>query len=81
MDYHFLTQPLPNKMGMHLYNSLSQTAFKAMTIGTLVVEGLVPFLPLIGQTVLNRFTAVLYILLQVAIAGSGYYGKWQLSHI
>jgi hypothetical protein len=75
MDYHFLTQPLPNSMGMHLYNHCSKGVFKAMTVGTLVVEGLVPFLPLLNLTVLNRATAVVYTLLQVSISATGYYGK------
>lgn len=74
MGYHFLTQPLPNVMGMHLYNALSPWMFKAMTLGTLVVEGIIPLLPFLGFTVLNRLTAVLYIFLQISIAGSGYYG-------
>jgi hypothetical protein len=74
MGYHFLTQPLPNIMGMHLYNALPAAAFKAMTVGTLIVEGIVPLLPFTGLAWLNRFTAALYVALQVAISGSGYYG-------
>jgi hypothetical protein len=76
MGYHFLTQPLPNSMGMHLNNHCSRGMFKVMTVGTLVVEGIVPFLPLINLAMLNRFTAAIYTMLQVSIAATGYYGEF-----
>ena len=75
MSFHFLTQPLPNQLGMYVYNNLSNVGFKAMTIGTLVVEGIVPLLPFTTLRCINTLTSVLYILLQLSISATGYYGK------
>lgn len=74
MAYHFLTQPLPNVLGMYVHTKTPTAMFQGMTIGTLVMEGVVPLMSLLNLRLVNYFTAMVYVLLQASIALTGYYG-------
>lgn len=76
MAYHFLTQPLPTKWGMYARNYLPQTFFRYLTVGSLVIELVVPVLSLLNLTWLNRLCCATYLLLQASIAATGYYGEF-----
>lgn len=74
MAYHFLTQPLPNWLGMLVHTKTPAWVFRGMTMGTLVVEGVVPLASLLNIRAINYATAAVYTLLQASIALTGYYG-------
>lgn len=74
MCYHFLTQPLPSSLGMYIHTHSPQWFLKGMTVGTLVVELLLPLISLLNLSVINWLVGVSYIGLQISIGISGYYG-------
>lgn len=75
MSYHFLTQPLPSKLGMYVHKYIPQSMFRYLTVGSLVVELVVPVFSVLNSTGFNRFCCAAYLLLQASIAATGYYGK------
>lgn len=80
MSYHFLTQPLPSIYGRLLHINLSKIpwhpAAVALTISTLVVEVIVPLVQIISNhRIVNYIVALIYIILQISIAITGYFGK------
>lgn len=74
MSYHFLTQPLPNYLGMLMYNSLSESMFQFVTKGTLVAEVCLPLLSLLNHPNVNAAVAIGYSGLMLSIAATGSYG-------
>ena len=79
MCYHFLTQPLPNSLSP-LLHALPKPLLQLMTIGTLIIELLVPFLswaPFLSSNTarfIQAITACLYSFLMFNIATSGHFG-------
>ena len=75
MAFHFLTQPLPSKLGMYIHNNLPKACFRLMTQGSLVAEFVFPLFSLFNLGWLNYLTCINYVLLQASIAATGYYGE------
>jgi hypothetical protein len=75
MAYHFLTQPLPSKMGMYIYNVLPAPLFRVLTQGSLVAEVAFPLLSLLNLSWINLLVFINYVLLQASITITGYYGE------
>ncbi len=76
LDYHFLTQPLPNVFGFYAY-ALPGWAHQGMVAATFVIELVVPFLVFAPRRL--RFVAgALIALLQVQIFLTGNYNFFNL---
>ena len=75
MSHHFLTQPLPSTLGMYMYNHLPKVMVPALTLFTLFAEVFLPALTLLNSRIINLVVAAFYIILQLGISGTGYYGK------
>jgi hypothetical protein len=75
MSYHFLTQPLPSRVGYFLHILTPKLVFGIVTVLSLVVEVLVPLLSLPNVKGFDVFVFTSYTLLQVGISAAGYYGK------
>ncbi len=76
LTYHFETQPLPTPLSIFC-QQMPLLVSQAACAATLIIEVLVPFL-LFTTATLRRFAAILFCLLQVAIACSGNYGFFNL---
>jgi hypothetical protein len=71
LEYHFETQPLPTWTSYAVHHA-SGTLLRAATLGTLLIEGLAPFL-LFGPRRIRFLGAGLIAALQVAILATGNY--------
>lgn len=76
LDYHFMTQPLPNVIGFFVYQLPSQV-HQAMVAATFVIELAVPFLIFMPSR-LRFLAAALITLLQVQIFLTGNYNFFNL---
>ncbi len=76
MAYHFMTQPLPNRLGRWIYLNLTAQHMRWITIATLVLEIVCPLMTLCGSELFNVVVAIGYILLQGGISASGSFGKF-----
>lgn len=77
MSYHYLTQPLPAILAPYMHSLFSWHYI--MTLGTIIVEVLLPLLSFVPLPSLRAFVAVNYIGLNVAIASTGNYGINELN--
>ncbi len=79
MSYHFLTQPLPTKLGMYLYRTLPERLYVPMTQAAIALETALPLLSAVPRGYLGGAHVYLVFwgnaLLQTAILLTGYYGK------
>jgi hypothetical protein len=78
MNYHFLTQPLPNRLGRLIALYAPKSWFVIMTISLLVLEVFFPLVSLLGIPVVNGVVALGYMGLMMSIALSGYYGFFNI---
>jgi hypothetical protein len=76
LDYHFLTQPLPNVIGWYVYH-LPSWMHQAMVAGTFVIELAVPFL-IFAPRRLRFLAAGLFTLLHLQIFITGNYNFFNL---
>lgn len=74
MGFHFLTQPLPNRLAMALSQVLTPIGSNVITIATLIAELHLPLLSLCNVRWICESVFSGYGLLQLAILSTGYFG-------
>ena len=77
LRYHFYTQPLPTPLAYYMQQS-PDWLLDALTLATLVIELVAPFLLLARPRRLRQIAAGLFVLLQVVIALTGNYAFFNL---
>lgn len=75
MGFHFLTQPLPNSLGVLMHKNLTEYTSQLVTKGTLIVEVCFPLLTLLSHPAVNEAVAISYCGLMLSIAATGSYGE------
>ena len=80
MSYHFLTQPLPNKIAP-IIHKFPKLFLQIITFGTILFEVFLPLASWGSLNLLQEFTAAKYVFLMISIGLTGNFGELKLFHI